>query len=92
MYQITLYISSLLASWLYNIQQPRVVERAVTKTVEIKDPSGLLATDLAWLKRNTKPVTWQKGDTLEAVSYRQGQADLIAVIETKLLGRRIDRL
>jgi hypothetical protein len=89
MYQISLYISSLLVNLF--APPPRVVQVEVIKEVEVRDPSGLIHNDLAFLRKHTAKVQWKLGSTLDQLAYQQGQADVLNTIETKVIGRRVDR-
>jgi|TARA_R110002050_G_scaffold14371_1_gene45406 hypothetical protein len=72
--------------------KPLTVVRDIIKTVEVRDPTGLIRNDIAFLKKHTKEVHWKAGTTLEQIAYQQGQVDVISTIETKVVGRRVDRL
>lgn len=88
--QFTSYLASAVLAALVYLVLPtqRVVVR---REVEVQlDPRGSTRTDLEYIRKHTRPVHWTEGDTLETVAYRQGQADLIKFIETKVLGRRLN--
>jgi len=89
MYQISLFISGLLANLF--AAPPAVREVEVIREVEVKDPHGIMPNDIAFIRKHTAPVSWKEGTTLEEVAYQQAQADLIRFIENKVVGRRVDR-
>ena len=74
----------------------KVINKYFTKTIikEVvvyeKDPNGFIQNDMAWLKANVPIPHYKVGDSIEQVAYRQGQADLLRVIETRLIGRHRD--
>lgn len=63
--------------------KPTVVEKVVVK----KDPNGLIRSDLATLRRYAATGEYKVGDCIESVAYRQGQLDLIRMIETKMVAK-----
>lgn len=50
-----------------------------------KDPRGLLKRDLAIIKQYSDTKLYKVGDSIESVAYKAGQADLLSMIETKLV-------
>jgi hypothetical protein len=85
MYNLSLFISGLL-SLILNPPQNRVR----VETEERLDPRGLVHHDLQYLRTLMPEPGWAKGKTLEEVAYEQGQLDLIKVIESRVIGRRLD--
>jgi hypothetical protein len=91
MQEYMLIISRLITHCIY-VVKPLTIVKEVIKTVEVRDPTGLIRNDIAFLKKNTKHVHWKAGTTLEQIAYQQGQVDVINTIETKVVGRRVDRI
>jgi len=91
MQELMLTLSAFIARCIY-IVHPITVIKEVIKTVEVRDPSGLIRNDITYLKKHTSQVHWKAGTTLEQIAYQQGQVDVIGVIENKVVGRRVDRL
>jgi hypothetical protein len=86
MYQISLFISGLLAHMFTSPRTVRVVEYQTQL-----DPRGLVAADIAYIRRNYRVgLRWKEGTTLEELAYQQGRADTIDFIENKVIGRRLD--
>ena len=65
-------------------------KEVVTEEVTRLDPRGMIRTDIQFIKRHLPDLGWVKGDTIEEVSYKQGQHDLLRFIEQKVVGRRLD--
>ena len=84
------YLTSAVLTALVYLVLPTQRVKVVKETEVQLDPRGAIHTDLQFIKSHTRPVHWADGDTLETVAYRQGQADLIKFIETKVLGRRLN--
>ena len=62
------------------------------EVVYTKDPQGLIKRDLAIIKQYSNTRPFKVGDPLELVAYKAGQADLIRMIETKLVAPKIAQL
>lgn len=77
-----------LAAIYYTVAAPRVVIQKERELV--KDPRGLMHTDLEFIKRGTAGISWTPSTTIAEVAYAQGQADLIQFIERQVIGRRTD--
>ena len=60
--------------------------------VYTKDPQGLIKRDIAIIKKYSNTRPFKVGDPLELVAWRAGQADLIRMIETKLIAPKTAQL
>jgi len=64
------------------------VETVTVTKVETKihkDPTGLIKRDLAVIKKYAKSKPYKVGDPLELVAWKQGQQDIIYMIEHRLV-------
>ncbi len=57
----------------------------VIKHMHHKDPRGLIARDLDIIKRAADNKPYKEGDTLEKITRKVGQQDIIRFIEQKLI-------
>lgn len=89
MYQLSLIISSLLANT-FRVTPPTEVEVERIVVHERLDPRGLNYTDVLYIEKLIRPVSWAKGMTIEEIAHAQGQADLLRIIKDKVIGRRLD--
>lgn len=62
------------------------------KEVLKKDPNGMMKRDLALMRKYSKTKPYEVGDSLELVAYKQGQADLINMVESKMVAPRTRKL
>lgn len=89
MQNFTLMLSALLASVIHALNPTPKTVVVVREVPKISfDPNGLMFSDLAYAERHFKPVTYNKGDTLEDIAHAQGLADALHFMKTKVIGRR----
>lgn len=74
----------------------REVIKEIPYPVEVpvytKDPQGLIKRDLAIIKKYSSHKPYKLGDSPELVAYKAGQADLIKLIEDKLVAPKTRQL
>lgn len=61
--------------------------QVITKERIVKDPHGLIKRDIEVLRKYAGRGKYSVGDSLESVAYRQGQLDLIEMIEAKMVAK-----
>jgi len=79
------YWSNLFDAFL-GIETVRETQVEVPTEVIKKDPRGLVAREMELLKSWTGGA-YQLGDSIESVAFREGQLNVIRVIETKLIAK-----
>ena len=80
--------------WRAILAKPYEVQRIVEqkKLIYSKDPNGLLERDLAIIKKYAQSKPYKVGDPLELVAWKQGQQDIIYMIEHKMVAPRTTQL
>lgn len=66
-------------------RRPITIEKPVP--VVRLDPNGLSRSQMALIKKYAATGQYQIGDSIESVAYRQGQLDLIKMIERRIIAR-----
>lgn len=59
----------------------------VVKTKVLLDPNGLSKPQMAQIRKYAATGKYKVGDPLESVAYRQGQLDLIEMIENRIIAK-----
>ena len=78
-----MYWSALIVSYL--MTRSTIVRH--TEHTEIRlDPRGLVRHDILRIKAILPALQYKRGDTLESVAYKQGQHDILTVLENRLIG------
>lgn len=85
------HIHFYLSLWISLIRPPKVITKTVEVEVEVekivKDPNGFIKNDMILIRSLMKKKPYKIGDSIESVAYRQAQEDLLALIESKIIGR-----